>query len=335
MKTLPLSVLPLVFVACGPPETRALLDVKAYVSSNLDGLVARSTGLCAAAPANSTTGWDATRDAASVARMRAEWVETRRHYERVEGAIAVLFPELDVATDERYDGFVEAGKDDALFDDVGVTGMHAIERILFSDRTPARVVSFEVGLGDRYVAARFPATGEEAVAFKTKLCARLVKDVTRMRDDFRPLALDNASAFRGVIGSMEEQLEKAVKAATGEEESRYAQVTLADMRANLEGAQATYAAFRPWLASVGADAEDKAIQAGFKRVGDAYAAVRGDALPEVPSSWSSVQPSAGDLQTPFGQLYALVRKESDPDDAESLVAAMQRAAARLSIPELP
>lgn len=320
--------------ACAPPEQQALTDTKQYVETHLDGLVTASTALCAAAPAPGATGWNATSQAAAVSTMRAEWKKARASYERVEGSIAVLFPELDESTDQRYDAFLENATDTNLFDDEVVTGVHAIERILFSDQISPEVKTFEEGLGSKYVAAAFPGNESEARDFKEKLCAKLVSDVTTMRAQYRPLALDSPAAFRGVIGSMEEQVEKISFAATGQEESRYAHFTLADMRANLEGATATYQAFRPWLQAKGETALDTEILAGLARVKAGFDAVPGDSLPTPPVSWSSVNPSEADRQTPFGVLFSLVERET-ATSGESLVVSMRKAADALGIPQLP
>lgn len=334
MRRSALIVVPFVFVACAPPEEAALADTKTYVQQNLDGFVTATEALCAAAPASSANGWNASNQAAAVGTMRSEWKKARIAYERVEGSIAVLFPELDESTDQRYDGFLEDKTDTNLFDDQVVTGVHALERILFSDSIEPSVVEFEEGLGSKYVAASFPSNAQQSSDFKDKLCARLVTDAKTMRDQYKPLALDTASAFRGVIGSMEEQLEKTTFAASGEEESRYARHTLADMRANLEGAEKTYAAFRPWLQAKGKTTLDTEIVAGFARVKAAYSAVSGDALPLPPSTWSSVSPSSADRQTPFGQLFTIVETEVAPT-GNSLVAKMLEAADALGIPALP
>ncbi len=320
--------------ACTPPEEGALTDTKAYVTTNIDGFVAASTALCAAAPAPDADGWNATADAAAVATMKTEWKKARIAYERVEGSIAVLFPELDAATDERYDGFLENDTDTNLFDDQVVTGVHGIERILWSDSIPTSVVEFEEGLGTKYVAAAFPKTEAEARDFKEKLCAKLVADATTMKNDYAPLALDTSAAFRGVIGSMEEQLEKTTFAATGEEESRYARHTLADMRANLEGARATYDAFRPWVQSKGQGDLDKKISDGLARVKAAFDAVSGEALPTPPTTWSSVNPSEADRETEFGKLFTLVENETKTE-GDALVANMLKVAESLGIPSLP
>ena len=225
------------------PELQALFDVKAYIQSNLDDLDGAVSALQSDAPVADADGWNAKSDAAAVAKMKADWKRARIAYEHIEGALAVLFPDLDASTDERYDGFISTSPDDYLFDDKGVIGVHAIERILWSAEIPVTVKNFEQGLPG-YKEAAFPSSHQEALDFKNKLCARLVADVKTMRSQFAPLALDPAAAFRGVIGSMNEQLEKASKAATGEEESRYAQYTLADMRANIEAGEQTYSAFR-------------------------------------------------------------------------------------------
>jgi len=316
----------------GVNEAKANAGVKAYINTNLVALKAASVAIQTAAP---STPWNATTDAAAIATMKTEWKKARIAYEHIEGAIAVLFPELDATTDQRYDVFInDKGADLNLFDDVNVTGIHAIERILYSDVIPASVKTFEMGLTGHKVAA-FPATAAEATDFKTKLCDRMVKDVQKMTDQFGTLTLDSATAFRGVIGSMGEQIEKLQKAESGEEESRYAQFTLADMRANVAAGKATYALFKPWVLEKGGSAEDTAITAAFSRVDAAYDAITGDALPAVPATWSSASPSATDLMTPFGKLYSALKTEANPMAATSLVTHMGAAADKMGIPKLP
>ena len=338
MKTriaLTIGSMALAWTGCGPaPEDQALTDVKAYVQQNLDDLNAAAVALQQAAPTPDADGWNAADDAAAVESMKAEWKKARLAYERVEGAIAVLFPELDVSTDERYDGFIAGGADDNLFDAEGVIGIHAVERILWSDSIPDSVRQFEEGL-PHYKAAAFPASEAEARDFKEKLLPKLVADTQEMKESFAPLALDPAAAFRGVIGSMQEQLEKTNLAATGEEESRYAQHTLADMRGNVEGGRKIFAAFEPWLQSQpDGSALVDAVNAGLSRIDAKYAELGGDAIPPVPETWSSQNPSDADLQTPFGKLYALLESETDASREGSTVQQMTRAAEVLQIPEL-
>ena len=162
-------------------------------------------------------------------------------------------------------------------------------------------------------------------------------DTKTMQEQFTALALDAPSSYRGVIGSMVEQVEKISKAATGEEESRYAQYTLGDMRANVAAGVDTYAAFQPWLLTKGAEGEaaDAEILAGFDRLEAGYAAIQGDALPPVPEGWSSENPTAAQLETPFGRLFSLVAAESDETSEGALVRVMLESAALLGIEELP
>lgn len=316
------------------PEERATLAVKAIVEDELANLHAAAQALRDAAPEPDADGWSTAADADAVGRMRTHWREARVAYERIEGAIAVLFPDLDAATDERYDGFLEAAPDDDPFDDQGVTGVHAIERILWAGEHPPETVAFESAL-DGYVPAAQPATAEQAAAFKDALAQRLVDDVAQMQASFEPLALDPAAAYSGVVGSMAEQLEKVELAATGEDESRYASHTLADMRANLEGGRALYEAFEPWLASeAGGDALHASITAGFERVEAGYAAHSGDGVPPVPEGWSA-EPSDALRDTPYGQLFGLLEHEADPDADDSLVRAMIDAADLMGIPVAP
>lgn len=313
-------------VACKGDEPVEL--VKEYVSTELDALAAAAVALQEAAPSEP---WGA----AEATAMREAWKDARASYERVEGAIAVLFPDLDASTDERYDGFIAEGEDTNLFDGEGVTGVHAIERILWADSHPSQVVAFEEALPG-YQPAAFPATAEEAAAFKDQLCGKLVTDTKSMVEQFEPLALDESTAFRGVIGSMAEQAEKVGLAGSGEDESRYARFTLADMRANLEGGQAIYETFRDKVRKL-EDGEtlEADIDAAFARIAAAYDAIGGDAIPEVPATWNASAPSEDDLATPYGQLWSAVQAEADPAAAGSLVERLGAAADGMGIPQLP
>jgi iron uptake system component EfeO len=335
MKTLFLSI-SMLATACGlPPEQQALVDVRAYTQKSLDALAAAATTLCDAAPAPTPAGWDVGGfDRGALDTMRATWKLVRTPYENIEGSVAVLFPELDESTDQRYDGFLENRTDDNLFDDQGVTGIHALERILWAAEHPLSVVEFEKTLGAKYKPAAYPQNLGEAQDFKQKLCAKLVSDVNEMRKQYQFVRLDTATAFRGVIGSMAEQFEKVSFAATGEEESRYAQTTLLDIKANLAGAKATYEAFKPWLLSRKGASLDDEIRVGFKALDAAYDSVAGDAIPQPPASWSSVNPSLADQKSPFGILFLTVQEQTDAKKPESLVKHLGEAAELLGIPEI-
>ena len=342
-----LAALPLVFAAVGcssdPTEPTAKTDeefraeiatgMQASIATEIDSWLADSTALCAAAPTPTGRGWDAKLDAEAITAMKAAWRKARASYEHIEGAVAPLFPELDAATDARYDDFLsELSSGDAnLFDETGVTGMHAIERILYSDSIAAEVVTFEKGLPG-YVAASFPATEADAASFKTKLCAQLVTDVTTLRDQWKPAKLDIGAAFQGLISLMNEQHEKVNKASTGQEESRYSRLTLADIHANLAGTKTIYALFQPWILSKdGGAAADKGITAGFKELQIAYEESPGDTIPSPPATWSAT-PSAEDLATPFGKLFQAVTVAVDPTRDGSVVFEMNEAASVVKLP---
>jgi iron uptake system component EfeO len=339
MPKITVALLPLLaLVACQPadtsPQDEATLAVKARVEDELGNLHTAAIALHDAAPDPDDDGWNLTADADAVGRMRTHWGEARGAYERIEGAIAVLFPDLDAATDERYDGFLETAPDDDLFDGEGVIGVHAIERILWAGEHPPATVAFESAL-DGYQPAAYPADASQAAAFKNELAQRLVDDVAQMQASFEPLALDPAAAYSGVVGSMAEQLEKVALAATGEDESRYADHTLADMRANLEGGRQLYEAFVPWLTGEpGGDALHDEILAGFDRIEAGYDQHAGDGVPPVPEGWSA-EPSDELRATPYGELFGLLEHEADPAADDSLVRAMLDAAELMDIPVTP
>ncbi len=285
-----------------------------------------------AAPTPADRGWDATLDADAIAKMKTSWGKARSAYEQIEGALAPLFPDVDYATDARYDDFlatIGSAGDQDLFDDQGVTGLHAIERILYADQIPASVVKFESGLAG-YKAAAFPATAAEAADFKNKLVKRLVTDVTNIAGQWKTAQLDLGGAFDGLTSLMNEQQEKVRKAAQGEEESRYSQHTLQDLRDNLAGTRAVYGYFAPWIKTkTGGAAADTKIQAGFDTLAAAYAVNSGEAIPEPPATWSSDDPSPDDLKTPFGVLFSTVENAVDPTKDGSVVDEMNDAARAL------
>jgi iron uptake system component EfeO len=212
--------------------------------------------------------------------------------------------------------------------------MHSIERILFSDSVRDEVVQFESTLPG-YAQARFPETDDEAMAFKTALVGQLIDDVVGLRAQWQPANIDVGAAFVGLVGLMNEQKEKVDLAATGEEESRYANVTLFDLRNNLAGTRSVYAAFQPWIAAKDdGDAIDGRLATRFDALASAYdAAGASDALPAVPETWSSDMPSTTDLASPFGSLWQEVHTAVDPNVDGSIVAEMNSVAILLGFPE--
>jgi iron uptake system component EfeO len=323
----------------GTAQDEIARAMQTSMKGDLEALHEAAVALQAAAPTPVGRGWSASEDADAIAAMKAAWVDARTAYEHVEGATAPIFPDIDVAIDERYDGFLaELGPagDADLFDDEGVTGMHAIERIIYADGIPANVVAFEASLPGALMPA-YPQTEAQAASFKNKLAAKLVADTKLLLDQWTTAAhLDVSGAFQGLIGLMNEQQEKVNNAANGEEESRYSQRTMADLRANLDGTTAIYGLFREWLQSKagspsGAEV-DAAIMAGFASLDAIYEGVDGNAIPTPPATWSAEAPSSADLATPFGMLYQAIHQAVDPDRAGSVVDNMDAGAKLLGIP---
>lgn len=339
-----ISLLALSFAACGDDGDSKKTDAEYQadvvagmhdsIAVDLQAIVDGAKALKAAAPDHA---WNNTTDAAAITAMRAAWRKCRVAYEHVEGATAPLFGDLDVTMDARWDDYQEAlgfdAGDQNLFDDNGVTGMHGIERILFSQDIRAEVKAHEMGLGSGYKAADYPRTAQEADDFKNKLVQKLIDDAQSLHDQWQPAAIDLSEAFRGLIGLMNEQKEKVNLAATGEEESRYANVTLFDLRNNLDGTKAAYEIFRPWVMSREGSEQDAMIQGRFSALATLYAANAGDDLPAPPDSWSSDRPTDVDLATPFGVLWKTVHEDVDPAKDGSVVFEMNEVAVLLGFPE--
>ena len=158
--------------------------------------------------------------------------------------------------------------------------------------------------------------------------------MTTLQDQWKPAKLDIGAAFQGLISLMNEQHEKVNKASTGQEESRYSRMTLADIHSNLDGTEKIYALFQPWLLSKkGVDA-DKGITAGFEALHAAYNANPGDTIPAPPATWSAT-PTEADLATPFGKLFQAVTVAVDPKRDGAVVFEMNEAAGVMPTPVTP
>lgn len=316
-------------------RARVEREMKTWLMSKVRAFRSAAEALQQAAPTPNGRGWSATEDAEALRRTKDAWFRAREAYEHAEGALAPIFPDSDTATDARYDDFLTvlgAAGDPEPFDDHGVIGMHAIERVLWADAVPPDTSQFERGIPG-YRAAAFPATEAEAREFKELLAGRLVKDIAQLERDLQPLELDIAFAFRGLIDLTNEQLEKVDRAGTGREESRYAQTTMRDLRANREGCLAAYQMFRPWLLARGRTDLDEQVMAGFERLKQSYDAVLGDAIPRPPSAWSSMSPNPDHFSTAFGRLFVVVREETDDKRSRSLSGSLMRVADALGLPK--
>jgi iron uptake system component EfeO len=318
-------------------RARVEREMKALLVGHLGAWERASRELVQSAPSPQGRGWDAQLDAEAIARMKKAWHEGRVAYELIEGAIAPLFPESDTATDARYDDYLAtlgAAGDPDPFDDTGVVGMHGIERILWADAIPKEVVQFEEGVPG-YRPAAFPRTESEAASFKNKLAAKLAADVEKLRPELEPVRLDVAFAFHGLVDLAAEMVEKVDRASTGQEESRYAQTTLRDLRANRQGCWEAYRIFRPWLQTRPGGGElDQSIMAGFKRLETAFDAIPGDAIPRPPEGWSTLSPKGVDMASPFGLLHKAVRTETNENVSGSLRHGLTAVADKLHLPKV-
>jgi iron uptake system component EfeO len=316
-------------------ESDVVTSMHGLLLANVQALNQAAHDLQDAAPTPIGRGWDAT-DENAIASMKNAWTSMRKAWEASEGVIAPLFPDLDGSMDSRYDDLLAglgAAGDPDLFDGQGVTGMHAVERILFAPLIPPEVVAEEAMLPG-YVAAAWPATQDQAAEFKNGLCARLVTDSQSLVDRWKPQSIDLDQAFDGLTSLMNEQKEKVKLAATHQEESRYSQRTMGDLRDNLAGTRAAYDLFTPWLETKpGGIAINDQVESALDRLNQTYSTVYGDAIPMPPPTLDPTMPlTVPDQATPFGMLYIAVVQEVDPTYTGSAVDAMNHVATALGLP---
>jgi iron uptake system component EfeO len=304
------------------------------LQDDLNALVNAAKALQSDAP---DKPWDENDPA--VPAMEADWIAARHAYEHVEGATAPIYPDIDLSIDGRVEDFGPAGSGaltamSDMFSDQGMTGLHAVERILYKSVTPMSVVTYEMGLGYAPPQA-YPASQQDADDFKNKLCAKIVADATSLLNQWQPKVADIGSSFQGLTSLMNEQKEKVTKAGLDQEESRYSQRTMDDLRENLSGTIKIYGVFSPWIKSKsgGTDIDSK-INASFDDLQTVYNSSQyaGVAFPKPPADWSDVSPTAADLMTTFGQLYTAVANTVDPTNPNSTVSEMNDAATLCGLP---
>ncbi len=326
----------------GKSESELKADIvtrmHALMQTEIQGLYQAAVDLQAAAPA-SFSGWDPSRDSgATIDAMKEAWTRTRLHWERVEGPVAPMFSDIDQAIDSRYEDMLAAlngAGDPDPFDGQGMIGMHAIERILYAPG-PMDVVTYEgsdalTAMGSK--PATWPTSDPQAAAFKNGLCQRLVTDTQKLLNQWKTKTIDLSAVFTGLTGLVSAQTEKVGLAAMSQQESRYSQTTMADLRSNLAGTRQVYDLFSDWLATKAYGTMlDKSAMAAFDRLNHQYQSVTGDAIPDPPMGWSD-PPSADAALTPFGLLYIAVKNEADPSYAGSAVDTMNQVARALGLPE--
>jgi iron uptake system component EfeO len=307
--------------------------IRDSISGDIKDLIQAARELQAAAP---NRAWSATRNGADIQAMRDAWKRTRIAYEHVEGAVKAVFRDVDVKLDARYEESLstpDGTGDKYLFDGRGVVGMHAVERILFSPEIRREVTVFESSLPG-YRPASYPTTDNDAIAFKTGLVQQLIDDGDTLLKQLQNANVDASAAYQGLVGLMIEQKEKVNLAVTGADESRYSNVTLFDLRNNLDGTKKIYDLFRDWVRSKNAgQTADSKMQTNFVQLGDTYGTTD-EALPTVPIGWSSDSPSADDLSTPFGTMWQRVHQSVDPYNDTSVVFVMNEIATLLGIQAL-
>jgi iron uptake system component EfeO len=314
-------------------DFRADVSVAAHTSiiEDLEGLAQAARRLQRVSP---TRAWEPFKDRDTIREMQEAWKNARIAWEHVEGAIAPMFPGYNASMDSRYEDFLpgpDSTGDRNLFDGTGVVGMHAIERILFAGDIRPEIVRFEKDLTG-YMPAAYPTNDGEAIAFKTQLVQRLIDDTNGVITELQETRVELATAYGGLVSLMAEQREKLKAATQNEEESRYANITLFDLRNNLDGTKKVYVLFRDWILAKSAATSDRRILDRLDTLMEAYYTTNSDSLPEIPQGWSSDDPTPDSLNTPFGALWMEIHRAVDPATDGSVVFEMNRIARVLGFP---
>jgi iron uptake system component EfeO len=146
-------------------------------------------------------------EAGDIAKAKALYTAARPYYETVE-PVAESFGDLDPLIDARAGDPLPAG--------AKWGGFHRIEKALWQDNTTAGM---------------------------TPVAQELLANVTTLRDKVKTVSLEPATIANGAVDLLNEVSKSKI---TGEEE-RYSHIDLVDFRANVDGAEAAFAAVKPML----------------------------------------------------------------------------------------
>jgi iron uptake system component EfeO len=164
-------------------------------------------GQAAALPARARPFTDAVR-AGDVTAAKKRFAASRTSWERIQ-SIGILLPQLDRRIDARADDF-------ATPTDPAWTGWHRLERILWT---------------------------EDSSTDAAALATQLDRDLELLRKAVLTLPITPETMAAGIERLVEETIAEKLPGA----EDRYSRVDLADLAANVQGAEAGYSTARPVL----------------------------------------------------------------------------------------
>lgn len=205
--------------ANGKPDilqlTAPITDYKTWVTQQVTELVAGTKAFTDAIKAG------------DIAKAKALYAPTRRHYERIE-PIAELFSDLDGSIDAREDDYEKKAADPKF------TGFHRLEKALFGDNS---------------------TQGMQPYADK------LYADTLDLQKRINELAFPPGK----VVGGAADLIEEVASSKISGEEDRYSRTDLWDFQANVDGAQKIVDLLRPMLQKADATLLGR-VDANFKKV---------------------------------------------------------------------
>ncbi len=154
-----------------------------------------------------TTPFVAAVEAGDIAKAKALYAAARPYYETVE-PVAESFGDLDPLIDARAGDPLPAG--------AKWGGFHRLEKALWQDNS---------------------------LAGMTPVAQELLANVKTLRDKVKTVSIEPATIANGAVDLLNEVSTSKI---TGEEE-RYSHIDLVDFRANVDGAEAAFAAVKPML----------------------------------------------------------------------------------------
>lgn len=317
--------LTVVAAGCGSQDPSGSDDVaisfRGYFRTHLVALSDALENLAVHAPRD--RAWNAQADPALVERMRTAWKAAHRAAVAVTEPLSELFPQAG-RMDSNWDREIDrVQRDENPFDDIGVTGLHAIERILWADVVSEMVLTVE-RRHEGYAMARTPATAKEAADYATQLVGGLHRDAQALAEASSVPGYDLGFAEKAVKLQARALLRMVIVGGEpGRSESRYSDTSTDALVDQLGALAGTWKILRAALRRQGVPVGSfQVADAGLERVHAAVAAIGPGPIPARPEGFNPFHPTQEDRESAFGRLYFSVEAEILGASSDAFLAAL-------------
>ncbi len=272
--------------------------------------------------------WLQESDKAALLAMRAAWKSAHAEALAVGVPLEYIFPAQAQHLDrswEREALTLMGMPDPNPFDDQGVVGLHAIERVLWGPESSGEVLAFE-RKDAAYFPALAPATAADADDFANLLVGKVRAHAAAWLKVSPALGYDQGFVVKSITDEVAGAFRTVITAASpGESESRYSRSTALALGQQISAVGDLWTLLRPTLPKTSKATDIAAVDMAYARLVALRPAPGADELPLAPPTWNPFHATPEDLASPYGKLYVAMEREALGIDPGSFLQALKSA----------